>query len=175
MHPSLTLSALLLAATAALPAVAQTHYCMGGDLDHLSPVEMSSCRAKMTEVRDAVRRRGAPSGWRFLVVCDEGSWNDVAELTGKAAATLQNVDFQTDRAMQVTFIRGSHVAEQDGTAARLLNAALDGVPGRFTQPGIGVTPAPIPNVQPKREVPTLQIADAHQPELHAEDDAVSGQ
>ena len=161
--------------TAALPAIAQTHFCVGGDLDHLSPAEVTSCRAKMTEVREAVRRRGAPSGWHFLIVCDESSWQDVAALTGQAATALRNADFQTDREQQVTFIRGSHVAEQDGTAARLLNAALDGVPGRLTQPGISVTPAPIPNVERKRDAPTLQLADARQPDLHVEDDAVSGQ
>ncbi len=173
MPRTLNLFAALL--TAALPAIAQTHFCVGGDLDHLSPAEVTSCRAKMTEVREAVRRRGAPSGWHFLIVCDESSWQDVAALTSQAATALHNVDFQTDREQQVTFIRGSHLAEQDGTAARLLNTALVGVPGRLTQPGIGVTPAPIPNVQPKREVPTLQVADAREPDMHAEDNAVSGQ
>lgn len=173
MPRTLNLFAALL--TVALPAIAQTHFCVGGDLDHLSSAQVTSCRAKMTEVREAVRRRGAPSGWHFLVVCDEGSWEDVAAMTGHAATALRNVDFQTDQAMQMTFIRGSHVAEQDGTAARLLNAALQGVPGRFTQPGVGVTPAPIPNVEQKRELPALQIAEAHQPELHTQDDAASGQ
>lgn len=173
MPRTLNLFAALL--TLALPAIAQTHFCVGGDLDHLSPAEVTSCRAKMTEVREAVRRRGAPSGWHFLIVCDESSWHDVAALTGQATAALRNVDFHTDREQQVTFIRGSHVAEQDGTAARLLQAALEGVPGRFSQPGIGVTPAPIPKVERKRDVPTLQIADAHQPDVHTEDDTVSGQ
>lgn len=173
MRRILNLSAALL--SVALPAIAQTHFCVGGDLDHLSPAQVTSCRAKMTEVREAVRRRGAPSGWHFLVVCDEGSWQDVATMTGHAATSLRTVDFQTDQDQQITFIRGSHVAEQDGTAARLLNAALEGVPGRFTQPGLGVTPAPIPNVEQKREMPAMQIADAHLPELHAQDDAASGQ
>ncbi len=173
MPRTLNLFAALL--SVALPAVAQIHFCVGGDLDNLSPAQVTSCRAKMTEVREAVRRRGAPSGWHFLVVCDEGSWRDVATMTGHAAAELRNVDFATDRESQLTFIRGSHVAEQDGAAAQLLDAALEGVPGRFTQPGIGTTPAPIPNVQQKRDVPTLQIAEARQPELLLQDDAVSGQ
>ena len=95
MPRTLNLFAALL--TVALPAVAQTHFCVGGDLDHLSPAEVTSCRAKMTEVREAVRRRGAPSGWHFLIV------------------------------------------------------------------------------QPKRDVPTLQVADAREPDMHAEDNAVSGQ
>lgn len=166
-------SALLLMAS--LPAVAQTHYCLGGDLDHLTPAQMTTCKAKLTQVREAVRRRGAPSGWHFLVVCDEGSWQDVAALTGKREAALREVNFQTDRAMQVTFLRGGNLSAEGDDAGRLLNAALEGVPGRYTQPGIGVTPAPIPNVEQNRVAPTLLMAEEHAPDQHRQDEVAAGQ
>lgn len=175
MRPiTLPLASLLLAAT--LPAVAQTHFCMGGDLDHLTPAEMTSCRAKMTDVREAVRRRGAPSGWHFMVVCDESGWQDVAALTGRDQAQLQLADYNTDRTLQMTFIRGSRLVEADShVAGTLLNAALEGVPGRFARPGIDATPGPIPNVQRTVELPALQIADAGHLDGRGQDGTVSGQ
>ena len=44
-------------------ALAQTHFCIAGDLDHLNAAQVAECKTKMTNVRDAVKRRGAPSGW----------------------------------------------------------------------------------------------------------------
>lgn len=179
MRPSLPLTNVLLTATllsAALPAIAQTHYCIGGDLDHLSQAEVTTCKAKMTAVREAVKRRGAPSGWHFMVVCDESGWQDVAALTGHAVAHLKTVAYDTDKALQVTFLRGSLIGDTDSNApAAMLNAALEGVPGRYARPGIDATPAPIPNVERKREVPALLVAEAREPEGMKQDEPVSGQ
>lgn len=179
MRLTLPFASALLSATllsAALPAVAQTHYCIGGDLDHLSQAEVTTCKAKMTAVREAVKRRGAPSGWHFMVVCDESGWQDVAALTGRSAARLEAAAYSTDQGLQVTFLRGSRMGDADGSApAAMLNAALEGVPGRYARPGIDATPAPIPNVERTREVPTLLIADAREAESMKQDEPASGQ
>lgn len=179
MRPTLPLTTALLSAallSASPLADAQTHYCIGGDLDHLSQAEVTTCKAKMTAVREAVKRRGAPSGWHFMVVCDESGWQDVAALTGRSAAHLKTVAFDTDQALQVTFLRGSRMGDDsDNAPAAMLNAALEGVPGRYARPGIDATPAPIPNVERTRETPTLLMADVREPEAVKLDEPSSGQ
>lgn len=145
----------------AVPAVAQTHFCIGGDLDHLDQTEVSACQAKMSHVREAVRRRGAPDGWHFVVVCDETGWSDLAGFTGKAAGGLRHVDYSTDRDMQWTFLRGSHIEADGEQAGAVLNAALRYVPGRRAQPGSG--PGPMQNPERTVTVPALQVADVRQP------------
>ena len=161
----LTLAALAVT----LPAVAQTHFCIGGDLDHLTKTEVSACQAKMTHVREAVRRRGAPAGWHFVVVCDETGWTDLAGFTGKAASGLRQVDYSTDREMQWTFLRGSRIDADGDEAGGVLNAALKNLPGRRVEPGNG--PAPMPNPRRTVSVPSLQVAEAHEPAAFAEDAA----
>lgn len=159
MHFSLPVPLALLALT--LPAVAQTHFCIGGDLDHLTQTEVSACQAKMTHVREAVRRRGAPAGWHFVVVCDETGWSDLAGFTGKSAGGLRNVDYSTDRDLQWTFLRGSHIeAESDGTGT-VLAAALKNLPGQRLEPGTG--PAPMPNPERNVSLPALQVAESRDP------------
>lgn len=166
MRFSLPVSLALLAV--ALPAVAQTHFCIGGDLDHLTQAEVSACQAKMTHVREAVRRRGAPNGWHFVVVCDETGWSDLAGFTGKAAGGLRNVDYNTDRDMQWTFLRGSHIETDGDSTGTVLAAALKNLPSRRLEPGSG--PAPMPNPERTVTVPALQVAEVQQAAVA--DDAV---
>lgn len=162
-------SLLLLGAT--LPLVAQTHYCIAGDLDHLTQTEVTACRAKMTHVRDAVKRRGAPSGWHFVVVCDETGWSDYASFTGKAGARLLKAEFDTDRNGHWTFLRGSRIADDDGqTAGAALSIALYGVPGIHPEPGVEAAPQLMPNPERTLQIPALQVAEAHMP-----DESVTGQ
>lgn len=149
----------LLMFAASLTSVAQTHFCIAGDLDHLTQTEVSACHAKMTEVRDAIKRRGAPSGWHFVVVCDEAGWSDYASFSGKAGAHLLQADFQTDRDEHWTFLRGSHLPDGGQAAAVLLKAALVGVPGRLTEPGLHIEPQPMPNPERTVQVPVLQVAE----------------
>ncbi len=147
--------------TLALPCVAQTHFCIGGDLDHLTQTQVNACQAKMTQVRNEVRRRGAPAGWHFIVVCDETGWSDLASFTGKAAGSLRQVDYSTDRSMQLTFLRGSRMDAEGTGAATMLTAALEGVPGKRMAPGSG--PAPMPNPERTVTLPALQVAETHEP------------
>ncbi len=165
MRFPLSLSLALLGAT--LPAVAQTHFCIGGDLDHLSAQQVSLCQSKMSHVRETVRRRGAPDGWHFVVVCDETGWNDLASFSGKAQGALRTVDYSTDQELHWTFLRGSRLSgEEADSTGSMVAAALKGVPGGRIENG----PVPMPN--PRRTVPqpTLQMADVH--ELAANEEVV---
>lgn len=151
-----TLPALLLSlATAAL---AQTHFCIAGDLDKLSSTEVAACKTKMTNVRDAVKRRGAPSGWHFVVVCDESGWSDYARFIAPGAPALGRVAFHTDGNQHWTLVRGSRMDADSAEAAdTLLAVALKGVASPKA--------APMPN--PKRILPepTLSIASVEPPNL----------
>ena len=152
---------------ATLPAVAQTHFCIGGDLDHLSAREVSQCQAKMSHVRETVRRRGAPDGWHFVVVCDETGWGDVAAFSGQTRAALRSVDFSTDQEMHWTFLRGSRFSGGDGdSTGTVVAAALRNVPGGRIENG----PVPMPNPRRTVQQPALQMADAH--EAQPSDDLV---
>ena len=164
------LPASLLMFAASLPLLAQTHFCIAGDLDHLTQTEVSACHTKMTEVRDAIKRRGAPSGWHFVVVCDEVGWSDYASFSGKAGAHLLQADFQTDRDEHWTFLRGSHLPDGGQAAAVMLKAALVGVPGRQIEPGVQTEPQPMPNPERTVQVPALQVA-----EIRVPDDSAAGQ
>ena len=156
-----------------LSATAQTHYCIGGDLDHLSAAEVNSCHSKMLDVREAVKRRGAPSGWRFLVVCDESGWRDVASITGKDSSALRLAEFSTDTTEHVTFLRGSHM--DTANAGQMLNASLHGVPGNHSTPGLDAVPSPIPNPERRVDVPTLLMADAREAAPRLQDETAAGQ
>ena len=150
----------LAALSATLPAVAQTHFCIGGDLDHLTQAEVSACKAKMTHVRETVRRSGAPGGWHFVVVCDETGWSDLAALTGKHGGALRNVDYSTDSNLQWTFVRGSRMqGDSSDATATVVAAALKSLPSR----GQEAQPVPMPNPQRTVQLPALQVADAREP------------
>ena len=146
LHRTLSLVLLSLASS----ALAQTHFCIAGDLDHLEATQVAACRNKMTSVRDAVKRRGAPSGWHFVVVCDETGWSDYAAFIAPGAPVLADAAFHTDRNQQWTFVRGSRMEDGSVEAAdTLLAAALRGVP----------TPTvPLPNPKRVLREPVLSIA-----------------
>ena len=156
MRPHRTLPLFFLGlATAAL---AQTHFCIAGDLDHLNATEVTACKAKMTNVRDAVKRRGAPAGWHFVVVCDETGWTDYARFIASGQQALHNAAFHTDPAQHWTFVRGSRMdAGSTDAADTLLAVALKGV----------ATPkvAPMPNPKRVPPQPTLSIASVEAPTL----------
>lgn len=148
-----------------LPLVAQTHFCIAGDLDNLTQTEVSACHTKMTQVREEVKRRGAPSGWHFVVVCDEGGWSDYASFSGKTDAHLRDADFETNRDEHFTFLRGSHLAEGSAKAAGvMLKAALLGVPGRQVGPDGEAAPRPMPNPERTVQVPVLLMAESQVPD-----------
>ncbi|MGI4854088.1 MAG: hypothetical protein ACRYF4_08615 [Janthinobacterium lividum] len=154
-----------------LPLLAQTHFCIAGDLDHLTQTEITACHTKMTQVRDEIKRRGAPSGWHFVVVCDESGWSDYASFSGKTDARLKDADFETNRDEHFTFLRGSRIAEDSARAAGvMLKAALLGVPGRQMGSDGGAGPQPMPNPKRTVQVPSLLMA-----ETQVRDESVAGQ
>src|ERR1700712_3459142 len=125
MRFPLALPLILLSSSAAL---AQTHFCVAGDLDHLNAAQVADCKTKMTNVREAVKRRGAPSGWHFVVVCDESGWTDYASFVSTDAPALDEASFHTDRGLHWTFVRGSRMeADSAEGADTLLAVALKGI------------------------------------------------
>ena len=139
--------------------LAQTHFCIGGELDRMSSAEVSSCQSKMMRMRDAVRHHGAPSGWHFVVVCDESGWKDYASFSGEKETGLTSASFHTDAQSHRTFVRGSRLDEgsrqqTDG----ILAAALESVPGMRPVPRL------LPNPTRVVHEVTLQIAEAIMPD-----------
>ncbi len=140
-------------------AVAETHFCIGGELDNMSATDVAACQTKMVEMRDAVKRHGAPAGWHFVVVCDENGWQDYASLAGGQRARTVNASYTTDAQMHWTFVRGSRMdTNEPAEADMVLAAALKSVPGHHA------APAPLPNPQRVLAQPELQVAEVSMPE-----------
>src|SRR5579875_545536 len=89
---SLSVAGALLCAS----AVAQTRYCIGGDLDHLSQAQKASCSAKMHAVREIAAALHAPDDWHFVVVCGEAGWEQYAAYAAGDPATLADAAAATD-------------------------------------------------------------------------------
>ena len=152
------LSAKLLFFCLSASAVAETHFCIGGELDQMSSTQVAACQTKMTEIRNAVKRHGAPAGWHFVVVCDESGWLDYASLAGGERARTVKASYATDAQMHWTFVRGSRMdTDEPAEAEMILAAALKSVPGTHA--------APTPLANPQRIVaqPALQVADVMMP------------
>lgn len=163
----LPLSTGLLLVSLCAPLVGQTRFCIGGELDHLSSAEKTACQAKATQLRDAVRHRGAPADWHFVVVCDEAGWSDYASFAGREATRMVHAGYSTDRAMRLTVVRGSRLeAEDEQVAEEVLSVALRGVPGV-----VPALPLQLPNPQRSLHQPSLQVAEAH----GSENEEVAGQ
>lgn len=109
---SLALVATLLSAS----SVAQTRYCIGGDLDHLSANERAECSATLQAVRSAAAAMHAPADWHFVVVCGEQGWKDYTAFSRRGEAALEQASADTDREAQETFFREErlHTAQPHG-------------------------------------------------------------
>ncbi len=139
-------------------AVAETHFCIGGGLDEMSATDVAACRTKMVQIRDAVKRHGAPAGWHFVIVCDESGWQDYASFAGQEHARTVNASYSTDAQMHWTFVRGSRMdTNEPAEADMVLAAALKNVPGRLA------APTPIPNPGRALAQPDLQVAEVNMP------------
>ena len=155
MRFPLALTLLLLSFAPA--ALAQTHFCVAGDLDHLNATQIEACRTKMANMREAVKRRGAPAGWHFVVVCDESGWTDYASFVATGVHMTDEVSFHTDLELHWTFVRGSRIEVDSAEAADMLLAvALKGVSPKA---------APMPNPKRVLREPTLSIASVATPTL----------
>ena len=121
-------SGLLFAALSA-SLTAETHFCVGGDLDDMTPASIRACQAKMAEVRDVVKHRGAPAGWHFVVVCDEAGWKEYARFSRQERGLLSGVSYSTDPNLRWTFLRGTELnVDQPEAVAEMLSTALESVP-----------------------------------------------
>ena len=106
MKPFFAPLALTLAATLIpVSAVAQTRFCMGGDLDHLSQTDRAACSATVQAVRNAASTLHAPDGWHFVVVCGEEGWKSYAAFSSHGEAVLEDAAADTDLAQGTTFFR----------------------------------------------------------------------
>ncbi len=139
-------------------AVAETHFCIGGNLDQLNATQVSECRAKMADMRNAVKQHGAPAGWHFVVVCDEDGWKEYTNFAGQEATNLVQAAYSTDAEMHWTFVRGSRMdAKAPGQAEVVLAAAMKNVPAQRV--------APLPLASPKRSLASTeqQVAEINEP------------
>ena len=94
-----------------LGAQAQSpRFCLGGELDHLSPAQRTACSAKLASVREAARRFGAPEGWHFVLVCGEEGWKSYAAFSSRPAAELENASADTDILAHSTYFREEKLA-----------------------------------------------------------------
>lgn len=101
-----------------VPAVAQTRYCIGGDLQHLSQAEKASCSAKMHAVREVASALHAPEDWHFVVVCGEGGWEEYSAYTSGDALSLAEAAAQTDLDQHETFFRESRLDPNNSASLR---------------------------------------------------------
>ncbi len=130
------LSTIVLAALS-LSAVAQTRVCIGGDLDSMSPAQITACQLKSAGVRAAATRVGVRDDWHIVVVCDDAGWGDYASFAGKSVAAVMESDQQTDAPMRTTFVRGSKIqASHSSDMDHLLASAMEQMPAA-ARPAVG--------------------------------------
>ena len=98
---SLAIASTLLCAS----AVAQTRFCIGGDLDHMSQTQRVACNAKMQAVKQATAALHAPEDWHFVVVCGENGWKSYAAYSMDDNAALLSADADTNLDRRETFLR----------------------------------------------------------------------
>ena len=103
-----------------LGAQAQSRFCLGGELDHLSPAQRTACSAKLASVREAARRFGAPEGWHFVLVCGEEGWKSYAAFSSRPAAELENASADTDIQAHSTYFREEKLAAAGSSGATRL-------------------------------------------------------
>ena len=101
----LKIAAMIPVAILSATAVAQTRFCVGGDLDHLSSSERSSCNATMNAVRHAVSTMPAPADWHFVVVCGEEGWKQYTAFSTRDEISLSGAAADTDRGQRTTYLR----------------------------------------------------------------------
>ena len=136
-HLRLFGGALFLALSATL--VAQTHFCIGGDIDHMTPANVAACEAKLSGVRNAVRQQGAPAGWHFVVVCDEMGWKEFTSFSHREAGLLSNASYSTDPRLHWIFLRAGQIdVEQPQTVVTAVTMALGKIPTRKSAPEVRV-------------------------------------
>ena len=100
----------VIATLISLPAVAQTRYCLGGDLDHLSAAERASCSAAREMVKATATRLQAPENWHFVIVCGEQGWHDYTAVSQRGEVALEDSSADTDLGERTTYLRESRLS-----------------------------------------------------------------
>lgn len=121
MRFSLTSALVLLSFSAA--AVAQNKFCIGGELDSLTPAQISVCKEKSVSLRKEARLVGTPDNWHFVVICDEAGWNDYATFTGNNRKAILNATENTDSDLRFTFVRASRITSENSQSLDLVLAS----------------------------------------------------
>ncbi len=130
-------------------AVAQTKFCIAGNLDDLTPAQISSCQAKSSGLKAEARLHGTPDNWHFVVVCDEAGWDAYASFAGNNVKEIKAAAENTDRALRFTFVRGSSLEEGNTHDLDLVLASVN-----KDMPGTQVV-RPIPSARPATPRPML--------------------
>ena len=110
----LPLAATLLCAS----AVAQTRFCMGGDLDHMSQTQRTACSAKLQAVKNAAAEFHAPDGWHFVVVCGENGWKEYAAYVAEEDPAILAASADTHLEQHETFLREDRLNLADQQSLR---------------------------------------------------------
>ncbi len=164
MKSSSLLGLVLLAVSTS--SVAQTKFCIGGDLDSLSPAAIASCKAKSSDLRAAALLRGVPRDWHFVTVCDEASWKAYASLAGNRRASVVNASENTDRELRFTFVRGSRIAEgRPDQVDNVLASASLSMPDSANAPMLRNSPV-MRAVKTPQQVPVLTAMRTRGPVPH---------
>lgn len=111
----------LASSLACTSTLAQTRYCIGGDLDHLSSSQRASCNARLQEVRALATTMHAPADWHFIVVCGEQGWQDYVHFNaGDKAEGLLQASADTRVEEHETYLRESKLGQNASAAQQLL-------------------------------------------------------
>ena len=118
-------------------AVAQTRFCIGGDLDHLTAFQKTMCMAKLNQVRVTSAKFQTPQDWHFVVVCNEPSWKEYAAFSRRTSAELEDASADTDLDHRTTFFRGDRLtgAEEGGRMQRIVAYEIAGIVLKTTEKG----------------------------------------
>lgn len=95
-------------ALVALAASAEPRFCMGGNLDQLTPQQMATCQQQLVQLRVVAAMHHSPD-WHYVLVCDEQAWKDYAAFSNTSEATLAAANADTNIAQKTTFVRGSRL------------------------------------------------------------------
>ncbi len=111
-----TLPVTFAATMLAVPALAQTRVCVGGDLEHLSSANRAACNATAQAVRSTADRLHAPDGWHFVVVCGEEGWKQYAPFSPRGEEAIADAAADTDAEQHTTYLREDrlHTAQPRG-------------------------------------------------------------
>lgn len=104
-NATVTVAAVLTASLLSTFAAAQTRFCIGGDLDHLSSAERASCNATLQAVRTTAASLHAPDGWHFVVVCGAEGWKQYAAFSPRGEDAVADAAADTDLGEGTTYLR----------------------------------------------------------------------